>query len=314
MGLLDDMKGKEVVKPEPKPEERPAAGHFGVKLEMPEEKITLTAGQEKEYPVVLTNTGTEDDTVQVKLDLVYGSEQPDPPEWGIKVQGVESKAWDVTFTKISEKEFMLISGGQREMTLSIMCPKGARFGDRLNVIVNAISKGNPTATDLKTLSFTARQAILAVKSSIGHERAVADAIFARAKGKDLGVFAVLVPANLRGYVFVESMNPERLEEIVRGVRRARGVVKGEGEQMGIQFSDIDLYLTPKPVVSGIMEGDIVELVAGPFKGEKARVQKIDETKEEITVELFEAMVRIPVTVRGDHVRVLQKEKDQGRET
>ena len=59
-----------------------------------------------------------------------------------------------------------------------------------------------------------------------------------------------------------------------------------------------------------MEGDIVELVAGPFKGEKARVQKIDETKEEITVELFEAMVRIPVTVRGDHVRVLQKEEEK----
>jgi len=38
--------------------------------------------------------------------------------------------------------------------------------------------------------------------------------------------------------------------------------------------------------------------------------KIDETKEEITVELFEAMVRIPVTVRGDSVRVLQKEEDK----
>ncbi|MFA5314292.1 MAG: transcription elongation factor Spt5, partial [Methanomassiliicoccales archaeon] len=48
--------------------------------------------------------------------------------------------------------------------------------------------------------------------------------------------------------------------------------------------------------------------AGPFKGEKARVQKIDESKEEITVELFEALVPIPVTVRGDHVRVLEKEK------
>ena len=71
---------------------------------------------------------------------------------------------------------------------------------------------------------------------------------------------------------------------------------------------IDHYLAPKPLVSGIMEGDVVELVAGPFKGEKARVQNIDEAKEEITVELFEAMVPIPVTVRGDHVRVLEKER------
>ncbi len=313
MGLLDDLAKGAEKKPEPKPEERPPVGHHGVKLELQEEKITLTAGQIKEYACVVTNTGTDDDTIRIKVDLNYGSEIPEPPEWGIKIWGVEEKVWDVTFTKAVEKEFLLIPEGQREMTVQITCPKGARFGDRLNVVLNAISKSDPTASDVKTLSFTARQAVLAVKCSIGHERAVADSIYARAKAKDVGIFAILVPANLRGYVFVESMNPERLEEVVRGVRRARGVVKGEGEKAGISFTDIDLYLTPKPVVSGIMEGDIVELVAGPFKGEKARVQKIDETKEEITVELFEAMVRIPVTVRGDHVRVLQKEKEEGKE-
>ncbi len=314
MGLLDDLAKGAEKKVEPKPEERPPVGHRGVRLELQEEKTTLTAGQVKEYPVVVTNTGTDDDFIRIKVDLNYTSELPEPPEWGIKIWGVEDKPWDVTFTKVVEKEFLLIPEGQRELTLQVTCPKGARFGDGLNALLNAISKSDPTAKDVKTLSFTARQAVLAVKCSIGHERAVADALYARAKGKDLGVFAILVPANLRGYVFVESMNPDRLEELVRGVRRARGVVKGEGEKSGISFNDIDLYLTPKPVVSGIMEGDIVELVAGPFKGEKARVQKIDETKEEITVELFEAMVRIPVTVRGDHVRVLQKEKEERKET
>ncbi len=310
MGLLDDLPKDQPPKPEAKVEERPPAGHYGVKLELAEEKISLTAGQTKEYEVLVTNTGTEDDTLQIKFDLVYNAEVPEPPEWIVKVHGVEEKVWDVTYTKILEKEFMLISSGQREMTLSITCPKGARYGDRLNVVVNVISRGDPTAFDAKTLSFTARQAIIAVKSSIGHERTVADSIYARAKAKDVGIFSILVPANLRGYILVESMNPDRLEELVRGVRRARGVVRGEGESRGISFTDIDLYLTPKPIVSGIMEGDIVELVAGPFKGEKARVMKIDETKEEITVELFEAMVRIPVTVRGDHVRVLQKEEER----
>jgi transcriptional antiterminator NusG len=310
MGLLDDLAKDREGKPEPKPEARPPPGHYGVKLDLLEEKVTLTAGQTKEYEALITNSGTEDDTLRIRLDLVYGSEIPEPPEWIVKVYGIEEKVWDVTFSKVMEKEFLLISGGQREFTLSITCPKGARFGDRLNVVGNVASKTDPTAFDAKTLSFTARQAVIAVKSSIGHERTVADAIYARAKAKDLGVFSILVPANLRGYVLVESMNPDRLEEMVRGIRRARGVVKGEGESRGIAFTDIDLYLAPKPIVSGIMEGDIVELVAGPFKGEKARVMKIDETKEEITVELFEAMVRIPVTVRGDHVRVLQKEQER----
>ncbi|MDD1666487.1 MAG: transcription elongation factor Spt5, partial [Methanomicrobiales archaeon] len=33
-------------------------------------------------------------------------------------------------------------------------------------------------------------------------------------------------------------------------------------------------------------------------------------KEEITVELYESVVPIPITVRGDHVRVVEKVEDQ----
>jgi transcriptional antiterminator NusG len=60
-------------------------------------------------------------------------------------------------------------------------------------------------------------------------------------------------------------------------------------------------------VADITEGDIVEIINGPFKGEKARVKQIDASKEEITVELFEAMVSIPVTIKGDVVRVIERE-------
>src|SRR3972149_733529 len=200
MGLLDDFeKGREAA-PEPKPEAR-VPGRYGVKLDLKEEKVVLTAGQTKEYAVLVTNTGTEDDTIRLKMDLVYNSDLPEPPEWTVKLYGVEDKVWDVTYTKISDKEFMLIADGQREIPLAVTCPKGARYGDRLNVVVNAISKGDVGAFDAKTLSFSARQAGLAVKSSIGHERAVAGAIYARAKAKDVGVFSICVPATCRCFVF-----------------------------------------------------------------------------------------------------------------
>ena len=52
---------------------------------------------------------------------------------------------------------------------------------------------------------------------------------------------------------------------------------------------------------------LVEHVNGPFKGERARVQRIDQAKEEITVELVDAMVPIPVTVKGDSVKLIEKE-------
>ena len=60
--------------------------------------------------------------------------------------------------------------------------------------------------------------------------------------------------------------------------------------------------------------DIVELISGPFKGEKARVVRVDLKKEELTIELFEATVPIPVTIRGDSIKVIRKEeKDEGED-
>ena len=135
------------------------------------------------------------------------------------------------------------------------------------------------------------------------EKSVADSLAAKANLGDKDIYAILSPSNLRGYLFVEGMNTDRMREKTRDIRKARSFVDGE-----TSILEIDHYLTPLSTVVGIVEGDLVELVSGPFKGEKARVQQIDQSKEEITVELIEAMVPIPVTVKGDSVRVIEKEK------
>ncbi len=143
--------------------------------------------------------------------------------------------------------------------------------------------------------------IYALKTTINQEKTVVQMLSVKASKQKAGVLAILSPSDVRGYVFVEAEDREKLEKIIKGVPHARGLVGGEAG-----LGEIEHFLTPKPATTGIAEGDIVELVSGPFKGEKARVQRIDEAKEEITVELFEAMVPIPVTVKGDHVRVLEK--------
>ena len=53
-------------------------------------------------------------------------------------------------------------------------------------------------------------------------------------------------------------------------------------------------------------GDIVEFFVGPFKGYKARVIKVDQSKEEITVELMDVAVPIPVTTKSDMAKIIQK--------
>jgi transcriptional antiterminator NusG len=147
--------------------------------------------------------------------------------------------------------------------------------------------------------------VFAVKTQVGQERNVADLLVAKAKKGAVGVFSVLAPQELRGYVFVEAEEDQALERLVRAVSYARAML---GEP--VPFSEIEHFLTPVSAVAKISEGDIVELVSGPFRGEKAKVTRIDDAKEEITVELFEAMVPIPVTVKGENVRVLKRHDDK----
>lgn len=144
--------------------------------------------------------------------------------------------------------------------------------------------------------------IYVVKTTANQERSVANMIAQIARKDKHEIMALLVPDVLKGYVLVEAPAPEIVDQAIQGIPHARSVIKGVSS-----FGEVEHFLTPKPAVIGINEGAIIELISGPFKGEKARVKRVDVAKEEITVELFEAMVPIPITVRGDHVRVLSKD-------
>jgi transcriptional antiterminator NusG len=107
---------------------------------------------------------------------------------------------------------------------------------------------------------------------------------------------------------VEADSSAPIERVLEEIPHARGLVGG-GDGVGTSsMAEVEHFLSPTPDVEGIAEGDIVELIAGPFKGEKARVQRIDEGKDQVTVELYEATVPIPVTVRGDQIRVLDSDE------
>jgi transcriptional antiterminator NusG len=305
LGLFDvEPKKKE----EPK-KEAPAPPPVAKAMQMVvqgETKRLMASGDSSEFELALkVPDDGQPHQLLIKVDTVFSATEEGSPEWFVKLFDAVGVVWEnsPSAEPTAEKLFDVMPGQEKSLTLKITSPTGARYGDKITVLVNASLKDNPSINDVATLQATARQSMLAVKTSIGHEKTVADSIASRAKPKPSGIFAILSPATIRGYVFVEAMNTDSLRDLIKGVRRTRGLVKGE-----TTFTEIEHFLTPKPIVSGIVEGDIVELIAGPFKGEKARVQQIDENKEEITVELFEAMVPIPVTIRGDHVRVLEKER------
>ncbi|MCD4702887.1 MAG: transcription elongation factor Spt5 [Methanosarcinaceae archaeon] len=147
--------------------------------------------------------------------------------------------------------------------------------------------------------------IFVVKTTANQERTVAGLLAQVARKDQLDIRAILSPDELKGYVLLESPDSGAVEQVIEKVPHARTVVKGKSS-----IDEIMHFLTPKPTVTGITEGGIIEITSGPFKGEKARVKRVDEGHEEITVELFDAVVPIPITIRGDTVRVLRKEDEK----
>ena len=262
------------------------------------------AGGKVVWPFSVSADASE---VKISFSVIAGPDAENAPEWNVTLyDNANGELWS-NYRSKSEVSVDLPGRSPKEFVLEVICPKGARFGDTVETEVIA---DDGTGTDSMNFKAIASQSIMVLKTQIDQERSVADTLYLKAvaeaqsnstKPKD--IYAILSPAGLRGYVFVEGMNTDRLREKTRDIKKARSFIDGETD-----IEEVGPYLIPMSAVVGIVEGDIVELVNGPFKGEKARVQQIDPAKEEITVELIEAMVPIPVTVKGDSVRVIEKER------
>jgi len=160
--------------------------------------------------------------------------------------------------------------------------------------------------------------IYVLKVTANQERVVAEILYreARVKRKEgtAGeVYAILYTTGLKGYIMIEADSPGTVEELARNVPKTKGLLlhrRGEIESAGtISMDELKETLMPTPIVESLNKGDLVELVSGPFKSEKARVARIDHDKNEITVELIEAAVPIPVIVKGDDIKILKKQGD-----
>jgi len=266
----------------------------------------VTAGTVTTLSAVLSSRAPEAVEANLSVEVGYTSTYPgEGAEWPVRWTPPGKRTVAELFPRKERHTVQVPPAGGVPLSFEITAPVGVRYGDRVEVRL-AVGGADGESPSKLTLACVARQAVLAIKTSRGYEREVADTLLARAEEKPDVVFALLVPSALRGYVFAEGMSFEGVREMLKGIRKARGLVEGE-----TTLKEVEPLLVPKITVEGFVEGAIVELISGPFKGEKARVKKIDQTKEEITVELIEAVVPIPVTVRGDHVRMLERGGGKG---
>ncbi len=146
--------------------------------------------------------------------------------------------------------------------------------------------------------------IFTLRTTVGQEQLIVDILSQNAKKENLEVYSVLVAPNLKGYLMIEADNELTVRRAIQNVPyiKGRGVV-GTG---GIDVSELSSLLESKPLMKSLKEGMRVEIIQGPFKGEKARILRINDSKEEVTVELLEAAVKIPVTLKAEQI-IISKE-------
>ena len=142
--------------------------------------------------------------------------------------------------------------------------------------------------------------IYTVKTIIGRENVVIESMAGKVKTHNLDIKAMVHPEEIKGYVFVDGELKD-FEEMIREIPHARGILKKP-----VPINEIKRFLEPKKVEIKINEGDVVEVIGGPFKGEKGKVTRYDSAKVEVTIELIEVTVPIPVTVNAGLVKVIKK--------
>ncbi len=118
---------------------------------------------------------------------------------------------------------------------------------------------------------------------------------------ELKIYSIIIPPESLGYIFVEAEHESEIRRILLGVRHYKGIAR-----KNVDINEIRGIFEYKPPILKISIGDIIEITAGPLKGERGKVTKIDEKREEVTIELLNAAVPIPVTIKAGHIRLVKK--------
>jgi len=150
--------------------------------------------------------------------------------------------------------------------------------------------------------------IFIIKVTTNKEDNAVELISQRINKKSIQVYAIARPHGLKGYLILEAADRESAEEAVFNLPYVKNII---GKT--VEYKEIQQMLEPKIEEIKIEVGDIVEMIGATFKGEQARVTRIDKQKGEAVVSLLGASVPIPVTVKIDNIKVIRREETEKEE-
>ncbi|HUJ78189.1 MAG TPA: hypothetical protein VLX64_04190, partial [Thermoplasmata archaeon] len=156
---------------------------------------SVTAGTVTTISAVLTSRATTAADVTLTVEVGYTSTYPgEGAEWPVSWTPPGKRGRAELFPRKEKFPLQLPPNQGIPLSFEITAPVGVRYGDRVEVRLGVDSSDAGPAPKL-TLACVARQAVLAIKTSRGYEREVADTLLGRAEEKPDVVFALLVPSS-----------------------------------------------------------------------------------------------------------------------
>jgi len=147
--------------------------------------------------------------------------------------------------------------------------------------------------------------IFIIKVTTNKEEKAVEMISDRVNKKTLNVFSMARPHGIKGYIVLEAQDRESAEEAVFNLPYVKGII---GKT--VEYNEVQNMLEPKVEEMNIKVGDIIEMIGTTFKGEQAKVTRIDKQKGSVVVSLLGASVPIPVTVKMDDIKVIRREEEE----
>jgi len=146
--------------------------------------------------------------------------------------------------------------------------------------------------------------LFAYRVTTGQEHIIMEMLINKIKKNPEGIAAVFIFPDIKGYMFIESVDISAARKLAQGIPSIKEVLPKE-----VPIEEIVRLGEARTQVIPVAKGDVVEFVSGPFKGERAKVIKVDEVKDTITVELTDVAVPVPVTTKSGTVKLIQKAED-----
>jgi transcriptional antiterminator NusG len=140
-----------------------------------------------------------------------------------------------------------------------------------------------------------------IRVTSSQEKITLDILEKKAMKAGLPIYSMILVEGMRGYLIVEAKNEAACRDLIMNEPHVKGMLPKP-----LSEEELNKMIEIKRSAQEIGVNDVVEFLSGPFKGYKAKVIKVDPTKDEITVELMDVAVPIPVTTKSNTAKIIEK--------